>query len=82
MLFIVRELACVDITVCVGVLSLTVTLTIEVLAFVDFAVGVGGCGFASVGFGGVCGLLAFREELIWLLLFGLLFGHDELVNYC
>lgn len=75
MLLVVGELAGVGVAVCVGVFALALAMAVDVLALINLTVGVGGCALPGVGFGGVGGLLALGDELVWLLLFGLLVGH-------
>ena len=77
-LFICLELTSINITVGEGILSLTVSLAINILSLVDLSIGVCCSGFSIVIFWGVGCFASFRKELIWLLLFLFLFWHLKL----
>ncbi len=77
-LMVGSEFACVNVAVRISVFSLTLSFAIYIKALIHLSVGICSSGLSSVIFGRICRLTALREELVWLLLFLLLFRHLKL----
>ena len=80
-LMIDSELTCVNVGVRISVFSLTLSFAIYVKALIHLSVGICSSGLSSVIFGRICCLPSLREELVWLLLFLLLFRHLKLYEF-
>jgi hypothetical protein len=77
-LMVGSEFACVNVAVRISVFSLTLSFAIYIKALIHLSVGICSSGLSSVIFGRICCLASLRKELVWLLLFLLLFRHLKL----